>query len=408
VVKKSNQNKRAKVLLLENISEKAVKIFTDEGYDVSALPHALSEDDLIRKIKGISILGIRSKTVVTSEVLAHADRLLAIGAFCIGTNQIRLQECIRNGVIVFNDPYNNTRSVAELVIGEIVVLLRRTFEKSIKLHEGIWDKSVHGCFEVRGKKLGIIGYGNIGAQLSVLAEAFGMDVYFYDTAETLAIGKARKCSSLSELLRISDVITVHVDGRPENKSLIGEKEFAQMKKGCIFMNLSRGFVVDIPALASHLRDGSLAGAAVDVFPHEPEKKEDRFTNELQGLPNVILTPHVGGNTIEAQQNIGIYVAQKIVRFINTGDTTLNVNAPSVALPKLEGAHRVFHIHHNVSGVLANINRIFGNHGINIVGQHLTTNESIGVVVTDIASVPDKEIMEQLKNVEETIKVRIIY
>lgn len=313
---RTDQNRRMKVLLLERIHQDAVDIFIDEGYDVETIPRALGEQELIEKIKGVSVLGIRSKTAVTPDVLGHADRLLTIGAFCIGTDRIHLTGCAKKGVIVFNDPYSNTRSVAELVIGEIIMLVRRAFEKNAQLHNGIWDKSVQGCFEVRGKKLGIIGYGNIGLQVSVLAEALGMDVYYYDIAETLTLGKSTKCATLTQLLHIADVVTVHIDGRPDNNGFIGEKEFTQMKDGAIFLNLSRGFVVDIPALAHHLKNGKLAGAAVDVFPVEPGGKENRFTNELLGLPNVILTPHIGGNTVEAQRNIGMYVAQKIVCFIN--------------------------------------------------------------------------------------------
>src|SRR3989344_466247 len=307
---------RLKVLLLENIHPDAVERFKKEGYGIETMTKSIGEDELCEKIKDVAVLGIRSKTELTKKVLEKANKLMAVGAFCIGTNQIDLTECSRRGIPVFNAPYSNTRSVVELVIGEIIMLLRKVFDKSTKLHKGIWDKDALGSFEIRGKKLGIIGYGNIGTQLSVLAESLGMEVYFYDVVEKLALGNAKKCSSMHELMKKADIVTVHVDGRKSNTNLIGEKEFKLMKDGVIFLNLSRGFVVDIKSLAKHIRDGKVAGAAIDVFPHEPKSNSEIFESELRGLPNVILTPHIGGSTEEAQHNIGDFVASKAIDFLN--------------------------------------------------------------------------------------------
>lgn len=399
---------RIKVLLLERIHDRAVEAFTKEGFSVEALPQALGEKELSDKIADVSILGIRSKTRITNAVLMNARRLLAVGAFCIGTNQIDLAASAQKGVVVFNAPYSNTRSVVELVLGEIIMLARKTFEKSQKMHEGVWDKSLDDCFEVRGKILGIIGYGNIGSQLSVMAEMLGMKVQYYDTGEKLALGNAKKCSSLNELLRSSEIITVHVDGKDTNTNLIGEKEFRQMKKGSIFLNLSRGFVVNMEALAAHLRSGHIRGAAIDVFPNEPAETKSTFSSELEKMYQVILTPHVGGNTIEAQQNIGEFVADRLIQFINTGKTSLSVNFPHVDLPSFTNAHRIVHIHANVPGVLAQINTVLAQESVNILGQYLATKEQVGIVITDIEKSHNPRILERLRSIKETIRLRVLY
>lgn len=399
---------RIKVLLLENINQKAVDVFTKEGYEVKTLPTALSEKELRENIPGISILGIRSKTKITHEVLEKADRLLSIGAYCIGTNQIDLSSCSKQGIVAFNAPYSNTRSVVELVIGEIIILYRNIFDKSSNLHQGKWDKSADNSYEVRGKKLGIVGYGNIGSQLSVLAESLGMEVYFYDIAEKLALGNAKKCRSLKELLKIVDVVTLHIDGRENNTNLIGEREFQWMKDGVIFLNLSRGFVVDIAALAKYIKSGKIKGATIDVFPTEPKNNKEPFTSLLQRLPNVILTPHIGGSTLEAQENIGNFVSDRLIKFINTGDTTLSVNFPNLELPMLKNAHRLIHIHKNIPGVLAKINSLLADNKINIEGQYLKTGDDIGYVITDVNRKYNKEVLQSLRSMPETIKFRVLY
>lgn len=399
---------RIKVLLLENIHPDAVALFEKEGFSIETVPKSPDENELMEKIKNVSILGIRSKTEISKKVLENANRLMAIGAFCIGTNQIDLSECTKKGIIVFNAPYSNTRSVVELVIGEIIMLMRGIFDRSSRLHNGMWDKSAKNSFEVRGKNLGIIGYGNIGSQLSVLAEALGMNIYYYDIVEKLALGNARKCATLQELLRKSDVVTVHVDGNPRNKSLIGDKEFKMMKNGVIFINLSRGFVVDIMSLASHIKSGKIKGAALDVFPSEPKHNSEEFVSELKGLPNVILTPHIGGSTEEAQQNIGSFVAHKLIDFINTGSSFSSVNFPNIQLPQLHNAHRLMHIHDNVPGILSQINGALARNHINIAGQYLKTNELIGYSITDVSREYNKEVTGELKKIPNTIKFRVLY
>lgn len=399
---------RMKVLLLENIDQIAVEAFKKEGYVVEVEKRALGEEELAKRIEDISILGIRSKTEVTPGVLKNAKKLLAIGAFCIGTNQVDLQGSSKKGIAVFNAPYSNTRSVVELVIGEIIILFRQVFDRSSKLHDGVWDKSSAGSFEVRGKKLGIIGYGNIGTQLGVLAENLGMKVYFFDIADKLALGNAKKCNTLSELLRISDAVTVHVDGRKTNKSLISTPEFEAMKQGVIFLNNSRGSVVDVKALERAIKNGRVKGAAVDVFPQEPKSNKDPFISDLQRLPNVILTPHIGGSTEEAQRNIGEFVSQKLIGFINRGNTMLSVNFPQLQLPELRNAHRLIHIHENKPGLLAGINQVLAQHEINIAGQYLQTNSDIGYVITDIDKKYDEEVIQELKEIEGTIRLRVLY
>ena len=333
---------------------------------------------------------------------------MVIGAFCIGTNQIDLREATRKGVAVFNAPFSNTRSVVELAIPEMIMLMRNITDKSVKMHQGEWDKSAKGSFEVRGKKLGLIGYGNIGTQLSVLAESMGMKVFYYDTEEKLSLGNATKCKTMKEVLEKVDVVSLHVDGRPSNDNLIGEKEFDLMKKGVIFINLSRGHVVDIAALKANIQNGKVAGCAIDVFPQEPASNNEEFVSELRGMRNTILTPHIGGSTLEAQENIGNFVPTKIMDYINTGSTSNSVNFPNLTLPILENAHRLIHIHNNVPGILARINQVLADHGINIVGQYLKTNESIGYVITDINKDYDKEVITKLRAIDNTIKFRMLY
>jgi len=399
---------RINVLLLENVHPSAVDAFKAEGFNVEVFPAGLDEDELCEKIANVSVLGIRSKTMVTAKVLASANRLMTIGAFCIGTNQIDLKEATKRGIAVFNAPYSNTRSVVELVIGEIIMLIRNISDKSAKMHAGIWDKSAKGSFEIRGKKLGIVGYGNIGSQLSVLAESLGMKVFYYDREERLALGNATKCKSMKELLEQSDIVSLHVDGRKENTNLFGTKEFDMMKKGVIFLNLSRGHIVEIAALKQSILSGKVAGCAVDVFPYEPKSNDEEFVSELRGLPNTILTPHIGGSTLEAQENIAQFVSGKFLDYINTGGTSNSVNFPNLSLPILENAHRLIHIHSNVPGILAKINQILASNGINIVGQYLKTNESIGYVITDINKEYNKEVIKELRAIEHTIKFRVLY
>lgn len=399
---------RINVLLLENVHPIGVELMKHEGYNVEVISSALNEEELAEKIKNVSILGIRSKTNVTKKVLENANRLISIGAFCIGTNQIDLETCTEKGIAVFNAPFSNTRSVVEMAIAEIIFLMRGFHDKSHGMHKGIWDKSASGSFEIRGKKLGIIGYGNIGAQLSVLAENMGMDVYYYDVIEKLALGNATKIDSLDELLKTCDVITLHVDGRKDNKCLIDKSKIALMKKGSYLVNLSRGHVVDIPALKEALESGHIAGTAVDVFPHEPKNNDEPFASELIGMKNTILTPHIGGSTLEAQQNIARFVPGKIMEYINTGNTYNSVNFPNIQLPFLKDAHRLIHVHHNEPGVLAKINQILASYNINIVGQYLKTNEKIGYVISDINKAYSPEMIEAMKEIPGTIRFRVLY
>jgi len=399
---------RIKVLLLENVHPKAFDLMDGEGFSVEVYPAGLDEAELCEKIKGVSILGIRSKTQVTKKVIEAADRLMAVGAFCIGTNQIDLNACQQKGVAVFNAPFSNTRSVVELAIGSIIMLMRDIFDKSVAMHAGIWNKSAKGSRELRGKKLGIVGYGNIGAQLSVVAESIGLDVYYYDLAEKLALGNATKVRTLNELLQISDIVTLHVDGRAENEELIDAQAFDKMKDGVIFINLSRGHIVNIGDLQTAIERKKVAGCAIDVFPKEPKSNKEPFESELKGLPNVILTPHIGGSTEEAQENIGEFVPSRIMDYINTGTTTNAVNFPTLQLPQLQNAHRLIHIHHNVPGIIAKINQLFAEHEINIVGQYLKTNEAIGYVITDINKAYPKALIQGLKAIQHTIKFRVLY
>ncbi len=399
---------RINVLLLENVHPVAVELLKGEGFNVETYHAAMTEEELCQRIKNVSVLGIRSKTQVTAKVLEHANRLMAIGAFCIGTNQIDLKSATKKGIAVFNAPFSNTRSVVELAIAQMIILMRNIVDKSSKMHKGEWDKSAKGSFEIRGKKLGLIGYGNIGTQLSVLAESIGMKVFYYDTEEKLSLGNAVKCKTMKEVLEKADVISMHVDGRKSNENLISEKEFSLMKKGVIFINLSRGHVVDIKALRENIQNGKVAGCAIDVFPYEPVSNDEEFQSELRGLSNTILTPHIGGSTLEAQENIGNFVPAKMMDYINTGSTSISVNFPNITLPILHDAHRLIHIHHNVPGILAKINQILADHGINIVGQYLKTNELIGYVITDINKEYDKDVIAKLRAIDQTIKFRVLY
>jgi D-3-phosphoglycerate dehydrogenase len=403
----TNAPKRA--LLLENIHPDAIARLTKAGYQVETRAGALSEDELVAALPGISLLGIRSRTNVTAEVFSapQAADLVAVGAFCIGVNQIDLAAASTAGVAVFNAPFSNTRSVVELVLAEIISLARRLPEKNAKLHLGEWDKSASGSHEVRGRKLGIVGYGNIGAQLSVLAENLGMSVYFYDIADKLAMGNARRCTTLDELLETAETVTLHVDGRPGNSGLFGAAEFARMQPRSLFLNLSRGFVVDHDALASNIESGHIAGAAIDVFPEEPKAKGDEFVSVLRGLPNVILTPHVGGSTEEAQQDIGEFVAGKLLDYEAAGATSLSVNLPGIALPSAVGTNRLVHIHQNVPGVLASINRVLADHHVNVEAQMLGTRDEIGYAITDIGTEYPPEVLSHLEEMDVTISLRTI-
>lgn len=395
-----------KALFLENIHPNAEEIFRKEGIKVTSFAKSLSEAELISQMKGIQFLGIRSRTHITHSLLENSPDLLAIGAYCIGTNQIDLDSASLKGVAAFNAPYSNTRSVAEIVIAEIIFLIRKLYDKIRNAHQGIWDKSTDNTHEVRGKVLGIIGYGNIGSQVSMLAESMGMKVYYYDIVDKLTIGNAIRLSSLDELLKISDIITVHVDGNSMNNNLIGSDEFAKMKDGIIFLNLSRGFVVDIEAMTENIKNGKIAGAAVDVFPEEPQSQDDKFYSPLQNMPNVLLTPHIGGSTEEAQYNIAEFVSSKLIEYINTGSTFTSVNFPRIQLPALSGSHRLLHIHKNLPGVLSQINTIFARNSVNVESQFLRTNEKIGYVVTDVDKKYNDSLLEDLKKVDHTIKVRI--
>jgi D-3-phosphoglycerate dehydrogenase / 2-oxoglutarate reductase len=396
-----------KALLLENIHPDAVRPLEDAGLEVIQARSALGEGDLAAALPGVALLGIRSKTQVTDAVLAGAPDLLAVGAFCIGTDQIDLAAASARGVAVFNAPYSNTRSVVELTLAEIIAMTRRLTEKDQAMHAGRWDKSATGAHEVRGRTLGIVGYGNIGAQLSVVAEALGMRVVFYDTADKLALGNARRCVSMDELLEMSDVVSLHVDGRPSNSSLFGEKEFSQMRPGAVFLNLCRGFVIDHEALRQHLVSGHLSGAAVDVFPEEPRAAGEEFVSVLRGLPNVILTPHIGGSTEEAQADIGAFVGAKLADFVTEGSTSLSVNMPQLTLPHTTGSHRLAHVHSNIPGVMAEMNSVLAAHGVNVEAQLLGTRGDLGYALTDIGVDYPEAAVELVRAMSPTIRLRVL-
>ena len=405
----SYPKEKINILFLENISDVAVKYFNASGYvNVKKLNGALSEDQLIKEIKNVHLVGIRSKTQLTAKVLAAAEKLQAIGCFCIGVNQVDLKAATKQGVAVFNAPYSNTRSVAELVIGASIILIRKIIDKNKAAHEGVWLKEATGSYELRGKTLGIIGYGNIGSQLSVLAEGLGMKVLYYDTETKLPLGNAVDSKNLKDLVGKADIVSLHVPELPATKNLINKALLKNFKPGSILINYARGEVVDIDALAKSLSEGHLGGAAIDVFPWEPEKNGDVFTTPLQGLSNVLLTPHIGGSTQEAQHNIGDDVSAKLFNYLEKGISYGSHTIPALSLPPQEGTHRILHIHNNVPGVLSEINTTLSTNKINILGQYLKTNDAIGYVVLDVDKALSKNALELLKMVKETIKVRMLY
>ena len=397
------------ILLLEGVHPAAVKLFTEEGYhSVESLKSSLPEEELIKKVRNAHLIGIRSKTQLTSQVLRNAPRLLAAGAFCIGTNQIDMEAATSSGVAIFNSPYSNTRSVAEMVIGLSIMLMRKIPEKNQGTHNGKWDKSSEGCYEVRGKTLGIIGYGHIGSQASVLAESIGMKVIFYDIEPRLSMGNAVKVNSLDQLLKLADVVTLHVPGNTQTRNMISADKLKKMKKGACLINLSRGDVTDADALLEALKSRHLSGVALDVFANEPKSNKDVFTSKFQGMPNVILTPHIGGSTMEAQENIGIDVASKLISFLETGSSTGSLSIPALSLPVQHDAHRLLHIHRNVPGVLSEINGILSKLKVNILGQYLKTNSEIGYVVVDVDKKTSAKALNELTKVKDTIRVRELY
>lgn len=405
----SYPKEKIKILFLENISDAAIQLFRDNGYtDIKKISGALSEEELINAVKDIHLLGIRSKTQITEKVLQHAAKLQAIGCFCIGTNQVNLKAATRKGVVVFNAPYSNTRSVAELVIGASIILIRKVLDKNKYMHEGKWYKEAKGSFELRGKTLGIIGYGNIGSQVSILAEALGMKVIFYDIVTKLPLGNAVAKKSLKEVVSKSDIVTLHIPENAQTKNLINKYVLKSFKKGSMLINYARGEVVDIKSLQQALLSKQLSGAAIDVFPIEPEKNGDDFDSPLQHIPNVFLTPHIGGSTEEAQHNIGEDVSMKLYQYLEMGNSNGSHTVPEMSLPPQEGTHRILHIHNNVPGVLSEINSLLSENKINILGQYLKTNDEIGYVVLDLDKKLSKNASEILKKVKGTIKVRVLY
>ena len=408
-MKISLEKSKIKILLLEGVHESAIEAFEQQGYtNIELYPGSLSQEDLIKKISDIHILGIRSRTQVNAEVMAAARKLIAIGCFCIGTNQVSLIEALKKGTAVFNAPFSNTRSVAELVIAEAILLLRGIPEKNIKAHRGEWQKTAKDSYEIRGKTLGIIGYGNIGSQVSVLAESIGMKVRFYDTVNKLPLGNAEQANSLQEMLAVSDVVTLHVPENDATVKMIGKAELDSMKPGSVLINASRGTVIDIDALASALRTQHIGGAAIDVFPAEPKSAAEEFVSPLREFENCILTPHVGGSTMEAQEKIGSEVALKLIKFSDNGSTLSSVNFPEVTLPTHIGSHRLLHIHENVPGVLSQINNFFSDKGINIQAQHLQTNQDVGYVVTDIDEEYSQIALKHLEQIPGTIQSRVLF
>ncbi|MBZ9558451.1 MULTISPECIES: phosphoglycerate dehydrogenase [Modicisalibacter] len=409
MAKTSLDKSKIKILLLEGIHQSAVDNFLNAGYtNIERLSTSLDEESLIEKIRDVHFIGIRSRTQLNERVFAAAEKLTAVGCFCIGTNQVDLNAALSRGIPVFNAPYSNTRSVAELVLAETIMLLRGIPEKSARAHQGGWLKSAKNAHEARGKTLGIIGYGSIGAQLSVLAESVGLDVIYYDVVTKLGMGNARQVGSLEELLARADVVTLHVPDVPSTRWMIGKNQFALMKQGSIFINASRGSTVVIEDLAASLKEGKLLGAAVDVFPVEPKSNDEEFVSPLRGLENVILTPHIGGSTLEAQENIGVEVSEKLITYSDNGTTITSVNFPEVALPAHPDKHRLLHIHDNVPGVMSEINRVLSEEGINIAGQYLQTNEKVGYVVIDVDKAYGAKALEALKQVEHTLRTRVLY
>ncbi|AYN97347.1 phosphoglycerate dehydrogenase [Pseudomonas sp. LTJR-52] len=407
--KTSLDKSKIRFLLLEGVHQSAVDTLKAAGYsNIEYISKALPEAELKEKIADAHFVGIRSRTQLTEEVFDCAKKLIAVGCFCIGTNQVDLNAARERGIVVFNAPYSNTRSVAELVLAEAILLLRGIPAKNASCHRGGWLKSANNSFEIRGKKLGIIGYGSIGTQLSVLAEGLGMQVYFYDVVTKLPLGNAQQVASITELLGMADIVTLHVPETPSTKLMIGEREIRAMKKGSILLNAARGTVVDLEALAAAIKDEHLLGAAIDVFPVEPRSNNDEFVSPLRGLDNVILTPHVGGSTMEAQANIGLEVAEKLVKYSDNGTSVSSVNFPEVALPSHPGKHRLLHIHQNVPGVLSEINRVLSENGINISGQYLQTDEKVGYVVVDVDAAYSDMAQEKLQNVKSTIRCRVLF
>ncbi|SDM96029.1 phosphoglycerate dehydrogenase [Vreelandella arcis] len=409
MAKTSLDKSKIKILLLEGVHQSAVDNFHNAGYEnIEHLPTSLDEDALIDKIRDVHFIGIRSRTQLTERVFEAAEKLVGVGCFCIGTNQVDLNAALKRGIAVFNAPYSNTRSVAELVLAEAIMLLRGIPEKNARAHQGGWLKSAKNSHEARGKTLGIVGYGSIGAQLSVLAESLGFNVIYYDVITKLGMGNANQVGSLEELLGRSDVISLHVPDLASTRWMVGEKEIAAMKPGAIFINASRGSVVKIEPLAEAIKAGKLNGAAIDVFPVEPKGNSEEFESPLRGLENVILTPHIGGSTLEAQENIGIEVSEKLITYSDNGTTVTSVNFPEVALPAHPDKHRLLHIHDNVPGVLSQINRVLSENGINISAQFLQTNDKVGYVVIDVDKAYGPQALEALKKVEHTLKIRVLY
>jgi D-3-phosphoglycerate dehydrogenase len=409
MAKTSLDKSKIKILLLEGVHQSAVDNFLNAGYtNIEHLPTSLDEAALVEKVRDAHFLGIRSRTQLTERVFAAAEKLNAVGCFCIGTNQVDLNAALIRGIPVFNAPYSNTRSVAELVLAEAIMLLRGIPERNLRAHQGGWLKSAKNSHEARGKTLGIVGYGNIGAQLSVLAESLGFNVIFYDVVTKLGMGNASQVASLEELLARADVVSLHVPELPSTKWMIGKDQLALMKPSGILINASRGSVVVIEDLAEALQAGRLYGAAIDVFPVEPKGNDEEFVSPLRGIPNVILTPHVGGSTLEAQENIGIEVSEKLITYSDNGTTVTSVNFPEVALPAHPDKHRVLHIHDNVPGVLSEINRVLSESGINISGQYLQTNDKVGYVVIDVDKAYGEQALEALRKVNHTLRVRVLY
>lgn len=409
MAKTSYPRERIKILLLEGIHPAAVSLFREHGYhQIELISKALSEEELLKKIKQVHVLGIRSKTKLTPAVFSQAEKLLAAGCFCIGVNQVNLPHAMSRGVAVFNSPFSNTRSVAELVIASCIMLMRRIPEKNKATHEGRWLKDSKGCFEVRGKTLGIVGYGHIGSQVSVLAESLGMNVIFYDTEPKLSLGNAHACKQMNELLSRADIITLHVPGGETTRNMVNESFLKKMKQGSVLINLSRGEVMDVNAVAKAISNKHLGGLAADVFPSEPEGAGDTFYSPLQHLENVLLTPHIGGSTMEAQENIGLDVAGKLIHYLETGNSMGSVSVPQLNLPVQYDAHRILHIHKNIPGVMSKVNSIMNKNKANILGQYLQTNTDIGYVATDIDKKTSASILSELKKCNETIRVRTVY
>lgn len=406
--KYSFPKEKIKIYLLEGVHQAAVSFFERQGYAVEQINRAMSADELLEIAGDAHLLGIRSRTQLTPELFQAARRLLAVGCFCIGTNQVALESAAQAGVPVFNAPFSNTRSVAELAMASIVMLARKADYRSMKMHQGVWEKSALECYEVRQKTLGIVGYGHIGPQLGLLAEAFGLKVVFFDIAPKLPLGNAIALGSLEELLERSDFVSLHVPGTPETKNMIGESQLGCMKKGSYLLNMSRGDVVQISALAEALKSGKLLGAAVDVFPSEPKSNSEEFKSELRGLDNVILTPHIGGATVEAQRNIGVEVAEKLVKFLDLGSSTGAVNFPEIDLPMVRDGHRVLNIHKNVPGVLGKINSIIADMGVNIHSQYLGTKSDVGYLIMDVDKHISGEVKARIDELDFNIRTRLLF